>query len=331
MRLSVQKLVCVIILLSAIICTITLNKDPYYEDLKKIVNITFTEGFLRKEPCGCLEGCLAATEDEWFKNRFRDDIPPLLSLGNSELPDNITNWWQHLQGTKTKTEYKQAIEELFKVIPKEGHYRDAGPDRCRTCAVVGNSGNLLESHYGPLIDNNDFVIRMNKGPVEGFEDDVGSKTTHRIMYPESAVHLDNTTHLVLLPFKLLDIEWVTSALTTGRIKKTRFKVIDKLQANKDKVMVMHPTFMHYVHTTWLHIKARRSYPSTGFLALMFGLHICDEVNVFGFGADSRGTWYHYFEGLPKRFRGTGKHSGGLETTAIKELTKRNIITVYKGW
>ncbi len=32
---------------------------------------------------------------------------------------------------------------------------------------------------------------MNKAPVQGYEKDVGSRATHRIMYPESATHLDN--------------------------------------------------------------------------------------------------------------------------------------------
>lgn len=56
---------------------------------------------------------------------------------------------------------------------------------------------------------------MNLGPTEGHEEDVGSKTTHRIMYPESAMDLDNATHLVLFPFKIQDIEWLNKALMTG--------------------------------------------------------------------------------------------------------------------
>ncbi|RXN31322.1 CMP-N-acetylneuraminate-beta-galactosamide-alpha-2,3-sialyltransferase 1-like protein [Labeo rohita] len=130
---------------------------------------------------------------------------------------------------------------------------------------------------------------MNKAPVQGYEKDVGSRTTHRIMYPESATHLDNSTHLVLLPFKILDIQWITSALTDGSIKRTRFKVIDKLQATRDK------------------------------------------VNVFGFGANSKGTWHHYFENTPKRFKRTGKHSGGIERATILELQERKLIDLYTGW
>ncbi|XP_051728673.1 CMP-N-acetylneuraminate-beta-galactosamide-alpha-2,3-sialyltransferase 2 [Ctenopharyngodon idella] len=318
-----------VVLLSAVISSVTIRKVPY-DQFKHLMNNSIAERLFHEEPCACMERCLAASDDEWFTERFRQDVPPLLSLNNSVLPDNIYTWWQSLQ-SKSKANYSQVIQELFSVIPGEGHYRDAGPSRCRTCAVVGNSGNLVGSFYGPLIDSHDFVMRMNKGPVEGYERDVGSRTTHRIMYPESATHLDNTTHLVLLPFKILDIQWVTSALTDGTVKRTRFKVIDKLQANKDKVMVIHPAFMHYVHTMWLHIKSRSSYPSTGFLVLMFALHICDEVNVFGFGANSKGTWHHYFEKTPKFFKRTGKHSGGIEHQTILELQERQLISVYRGW
>lgn len=57
--------------------------------------------------------------------------------------------------------------------------------------------------------------RMNGGHTKGYERDVGTRTTHHIMYPESAVDLDNTTHLVLVPFKIQDLEWLMKAFTTG--------------------------------------------------------------------------------------------------------------------
>lgn len=61
--------------------------------------------------------------------------------------------------------------------------------------------------------------RMNQAPTSGFEEDVGTRTTHHVMYPESAKDLDNGTSLVLIPFKTLDLQWVISALTTGTIKQ----------------------------------------------------------------------------------------------------------------
>lgn len=60
---------------------------------------------------------------------------------------------------------------------------------------------------------------MNQALTDGFEEDVGARTTHHVMYPESARNLDNDTSLVLIPFKTLDLQWVISALTTGTIKQ----------------------------------------------------------------------------------------------------------------
>lgn len=36
-----------------------------------------------------------------------------------------------------------------------------------SCAVVGNSGGLLEHNYGKFIDNHDFVMRVNHRKLDG--------------------------------------------------------------------------------------------------------------------------------------------------------------------
>lgn len=59
---------------------------------------------------------------------------------------------------------------------------------------------------------------MNLAPTVGYEEDAGSRTTHHFMYPESAIDLRPGIHLVLLPFKLKDLQWLSSALSTGEIK-----------------------------------------------------------------------------------------------------------------
>lgn len=54
--------------------------------------------------------------------------------------------------------------------------------------------------------------------TRGFQKDVGNRTTHHFLYPESAVDVGGGISLVLLPFKLRDLEWLTSALSTGEVK-----------------------------------------------------------------------------------------------------------------
>lgn len=50
-----------------------------------------------------------------------------------------------------------------------------------SCGVVSSAGSLLHSKLGSKIDANDFVIRFNAAPTAGFEADVGTKTSLRII------------------------------------------------------------------------------------------------------------------------------------------------------
>lgn len=59
--------------------------------------------------------------------------------------------------------------------------------------------------------------RLNNGPVRGYEEDVGNKTTIRFFYPESAsldpsVDNEPDTVMVLVPFKKQDILWLKGIL-----------------------------------------------------------------------------------------------------------------------
>ncbi|XP_026765710.3 CMP-N-acetylneuraminate-beta-galactosamide-alpha-2,3-sialyltransferase 1 [Pangasianodon hypophthalmus] len=275
--------------------------------------------------CACMH-CI--NEDPWFTERYSSQVPKFMNRRNSNLSTLTLDWWLKLQ-PYNKVKFRDVVDPLFSLFPDKEHYNDAGPDRCRTCAVVGNSDNLIGSHYGLLIDAHDFIFRMNQGPTVGYERDVGLKTTHRALYPESAMDLDSFTHLVLLPFKVLDMEWVISIFTNKNITRTYKNVKHTIQANKDKVMIMSPEFMRYVYESWL--RKQGKYPSTGFLILMLALHICDQVNVFGFGARSDGRWYHYYDKQYRQNMVSKVHKGSVEYNFMLELEKRNKIKIYKGW
>ena len=57
---------------------------------------------------------------------------------------------------------------------------------------------------------------MNNAPVFGFERDAGSRTSIRLLYPEGAPLLEreyqNTSLLALVPFKALDLYWLSSVV-----------------------------------------------------------------------------------------------------------------------
>ncbi|KAL0994811.1 hypothetical protein UPYG_G00127450 [Umbra pygmaea] len=173
-------------------------------------------------------------------------------------------------------------------------------------------------------------LQMNRAPTSGYEVDVGSRTTHHVMYPETAQDVDNITSLVLLPFKILDLQWLPGAVTTGtNITFSYTNLRPKINANKDLVKVVNPAFMKYIHEVWLDYQG--SYPSTGFMALILALHICDQVNVYGFGKDRDGNWHHYFEPLAYKNLGTGPHPGDYEYNVTMKLSEINKLQIYKGW
>uniref|UniRef100_A0A8D2NUX5 CMP-N-acetylneuraminate-beta-galactosamide-alpha-2,3-sialyltransferase 2 n=1 Tax=Zosterops lateralis melanops TaxID=1220523 RepID=A0A8D2NUX5_ZOSLA len=249
---------------------------------------------------------------------------------NMDLPPDVQRWWMMLQPQFKSHNTHEVLSKLFQIVPGEDPYRSRDPRRCRRCAVVGNSGNLRGSGYGPEIDGHDFVMRMNQAPTVGFEGDVGGRTTHHFMYPESAKNLPANVSFVLVPFKTLDLLWIASALSTGQIRFTYAPVKPFLRVDKEKVQIYNPAFFKYIHDRWTEHHGR--YPSTGMLVLFFALHVCDEVNVFGFGADSRGNWHHYWENnrYAGEFRKTGVHDADFEAHIIDMLAKTSKIEVYRG-
>ncbi|XP_075792401.1 alpha-N-acetylgalactosaminide alpha-2,6-sialyltransferase 3 isoform X7 [Pelodiscus sinensis] len=52
---------------------------------------------------------------------------------------------------------------------------------CDLCAIVSNSGQMAGQKVGIEIDQSSCVWRMNNAPTKGYEEDVGKKTTIRVV------------------------------------------------------------------------------------------------------------------------------------------------------
>lgn len=270
-------------------------------------------------------------KSEWFINKYKDSINPFWTADNLNVSTEILQWWLKLQSSKP-TDLKPLFDKLFHLgVPKyfKG-IKSKSKNKCITCAVVGNSVNLQKSRYGKFIDEHDAVIRMNKGPTKGFAEDVGSTTTHRLFYPESAVNLAPDTGLIFLPFKILDIQWLFSALTTGNIAKTYQPVMRQVACNVSNIAILQPEFMSYVAKTLLNLSREQS--STGIVGVALALHICDKVDVYGFGDDAEGGWQHYWEHLPsilsKAHTVTGVHNSKSERDFLSKLNSEGVVTLF---
>ncbi|NWX87554.1 SIA4A sialyltransferase, partial [Nothoprocta ornata] len=304
-------------------------------DLKHII-MQFSEQFRKlikypRRPCSCTTCISERGHSLWFDQRFNQTMQPFLTSRDALIPEDSYRWWLKLQGEKGPKNINDTLKELFGIIPGDGDpLQERGIFTCRRCAVVGNSGNLRQSQYGHDIDSHDFVLRMNRAPTAGFESDVGSKTTHHFVYPESYRELAENVSMIVIPFKTLDLRWIVTALTTGTINFTYVPVPRKIKVKKEKIFVYNPAFIKYVYENWLQHHGR--YPSTGLLSLIFALHVCDEVNVYGFGADSRGHWHHYWENNPSAgaFRQTGVHDGDFEFNITLTLASIEKINFFKG-
>ncbi|ETE61954.1 CMP-N-acetylneuraminate-beta-galactosamide-alpha-2,3-sialyltransferase 2, partial [Ophiophagus hannah] len=238
---------------------------------------------LMKEEMCYHNKCIGLSSWDWFCDHFDASVNCLLTLENSDIPPEVLQWWLKLQRSKDGSQ----IQKMVKYLSPTTRVQDIV--HCGTCAVVGNSGRLRGSKYGEKIDSHKFVMRMNTAQVTGFEEDVGTRTTHHFMYPESAMDLHPNVHLVLVPFKPLDLKWLVSALSTGDIQQTYKRVKRFIKADKNK------------------------------------------VSVFGFGADSKGNWHHYWEDnrYAGAFRKSGVHSGTFELQLIERLATEGKLAFYK--
>ena len=110
----------------------------------------------------------------------------LNGIDPDEKRNKITCGGKPVMQVKTYDQLRDAVPELSEYIPDEddihirGGLRPDAKSLGRRCAVVGNSGSLLDHTYGSEIDSHDAVIRFNAAPTKGYEKHVGKKTTIRV-------------------------------------------------------------------------------------------------------------------------------------------------------
>jgi hypothetical protein len=231
----------------------------------------------------------------------------------------VYEWWAaHLEEGDIDGVTPEAAERMFSCISDDSSVFST-PDKRQICAVVGASRNLLGSHYGELIDAHDVVFRINRAPTDDYDSDVGEKTTHHVMWPRDLEEwqYDREAYLLMTPI---------TANTKDVFDRILYLVDEEIHWDPLRVRIIHPEFVMYLHENWT--KGWMTYPSTGFITLMIALNVCEEVDVFGFGADASGRWDRYYEDVPEDV--SQFHPARIEARLLEEMEANGILKVYRG-
>ncbi|XP_066477896.1 type 2 lactosamine alpha-2,3-sialyltransferase isoform X1 [Tiliqua scincoides] len=212
---------------------------------------------------------------------------------------------------------------------------------CKKCVVVGNGGILRNRSLGEAIDSYDVVIRMNNGPVVGYEEDVGRRTTFRLFYPESVfsdpVHYDPKTTAVLVVFKPHDLKWLWDLLSGQRSIKTNVfwkKPAMQMIYKSDQIRILDPALTKITAHDWLHLPTKFSklekpkHPTTGLIAMAFAFHICSQVHLAGFRynfSDRNSSLHYYGNDTMSLMIQNEYHDIAAEQKFLKELMDRNLV------
>eukprot|EP00898_Chlorokybus_atmophyticus_P000144 jgi/Chlat1/112/Chrsp1S03215 len=179
-----------------------------------------------------------------------------------------------------------AVEpKLLEVIPKTDEIGPVSASSAKnfgTCAVVGNSGALLQAEHGVDIDACDTVIRFNAAPTKGYESRVGTKTTIRIQNVDHLGYRETSKDKILL-------------FTARNEKDVRKYVAHRRRYLTRTQYVFNPEWWCYV---WEWVNQRGLKPSTGMAGVVLALRMCTDVHLYGFSHNA--TQFHYYNTLPTK-------------------------------
>ncbi|XP_037539593.1 alpha-2,8-sialyltransferase 8B [Nematolebias whitei] len=233
-------------------------------------------------------------------------------------------------------------ENLYRLLPtaspmKRQHHR--------RCAIVGNSGILLNSSCGPEIDSHDFVIRCNLAPVEEYSQDVGQRTNLVTMNPSVVQRAfqdlvtEEWKERFLRRLRNLSgsVLWIPAFMAKGGEERVEWALRLILLHTVD-VRMAFPSLrlLHAVRGYWLTNNVHIKRPTTGLLMYTMATRFCEEIHLYGFWPfplDPQGkpVKYHYYDTLKYEYTSSSSpHTMPLEFRTLSSLHRQGALRLHTG-
>ncbi|XP_022596084.1 beta-galactoside alpha-2,6-sialyltransferase 2 [Seriola dumerili] len=196
---------------------------------------------------------------------------------------------------------------LVPSLPLEQLYRRQEKSSFKTCAVVTSAGAILRSGLGKEIDTHDAVLRFNAAPTEGYERDVGNKTTIRIINSQILANPRHRFNTSSIYKNVTLVAWDPAPYTVNLHKwyaSPDYNLFGPYVEHRklhpgQPFYILHPG---YVWQLWDVIQGNTQEniqpnpPSSGFIGILLMMALCEQVHVYEYIPSMRQTdLCHYHE------------------------------------
>ncbi|XP_043853124.1 type 2 lactosamine alpha-2,3-sialyltransferase isoform X2 [Dromiciops gliroides] len=181
---------------------------------------------------------------------------------------------------------------------------------------------------------------MNDGPIRGHEEDVGTRTTFRIFYPESVFTNpdddDRNSTGIFSVFKPHDLKWLWELLAgiTPEVdyfwKKPALNLIYKPENIRilDPIITRIAAFNMLRFPTTFPKKEKPKHPTTGIIAITLAFYMCHEVHLAGFKynfTDKSGPLHYYGNATMAVMSKNEYHNITAEQIFLKNIIDKNFV------